>query len=91
MALYDQPITSYTDTTAHKRVITDVISVIDPSDAPTIMALGGLDGASGKFRFVNEKHTKMEWLEDTLAPLVQSDGLAGSIASTSSIVGSPLR
>lgn len=82
MALYDQPVTTYTDTTAHKRVITDVISIIDPSDSPLVNALGGLDGASGKFTFVNGKHTQMEWLEDTLAPLVQSDGLNGSIAST---------
>jgi hypothetical protein len=80
MAPFDQPVTSYSDTTPHKRMITDVISIIDPSDTPAIMALGGLDGASGKFRFVNEQHTKCEWLEDTLIPL--ADTLDGSITST---------
>jgi len=55
MATYDYPRYSYTSTTPYKRVITDVISLIDPSDAPFINAIGGLDGASSKFRFVNGK------------------------------------
>jgi len=72
MAVFDSPITTYSDTTTQKRVITDVISLIDPSDAPAIEALGGLDGARSKFRFVNEKETTVEWLEDTLLPLVDA-------------------
>lgn len=76
MAL-DSPLTTYSDTTPQKRVITDVISLIDPSDTVAIDALGGLDGAAGKFRFVNGKSTVVEWLEDTLAPL--TDTLNGSI------------
>lgn len=63
------PLSTYSDTTPHRRVITDVISLIDPSDAPMVDALGGLDGASGKFRFTNGKGKVMEWLEDTLLPL----------------------
>jgi len=82
MAVLDSPLTSYSDTTPQKRMITDVISLIDPFDAPLIEALGGLDGASGKFRFVNEKETVCEWLEDTLNPIDTADGLNGSIAST---------
>lgn len=78
--MFDSPITTYSDTTPQKRVITDVISLIDPSDAPAILALGGLDGASGKFRFVNEKSTKCEWLEDTLISL--SGTMAATAAST---------
>jgi len=74
------PITSYSDTTPHKRVITDIISLIDPSDAPMVDALGGLDGASQKFRFVNGQSTNVEWLEDTLISL--AGALNGSIAST---------
>ncbi len=80
MAAFDQPVTTYSDTTPQKRVITDVISLIDPSDAPAIDALGGLDGASGKFRFVNEQGTNPEWLEDTLGAL--TDTMAASTTST---------
>lgn len=69
MAPIDSPFSTYDDTTPQKRVITDVISLIDPSDAPMVEALGGLDGSEGKFRFVNGDSTKVEWLEDTLAPL----------------------
>jgi len=65
----DSPFTSYSDTTPHKRAITDAISLIDPSDIPAVELFGGLDGAMSKFRLVNWPHTKVEWLEDTLPPL----------------------
>ena len=39
MAPLDSPITSYSDTTPQKRVITDVIDLIDPTDAPGVEAL----------------------------------------------------
>ena len=81
MATYDYPRYSYTSTTPYKRVITDVISLIDPSDAPFINAIGGLDGASSKFRFVNGKSTLIEWLEDTLA-VVTTEIATNSITST---------
>src|SRR3990172_11019372 len=83
MAITSQ-LTTYSDTTPHKRVITDVISLIDPSDAPTILALGGLDGAAGKFRFVNWPSTTVEWLEDSLADL--TDALNGSITSNATTI-----
>lgn len=86
MATFASPVSSYSDTTPHKRVITDVISLIDPSDVPAIMLLGGLDGASGKFRFVNEPSTVVEWLEDALSPIDYSDGLDGTIASTDTTI-----
>ncbi len=82
--MFDSPATSYSDTTPHKRAITDVISLIDPADTPAIEALGGLDGAAGKFQFVNWPHTKVEWLEDTLSPL--SNDLDGSIATNTTAV-----
>lgn len=69
MAVVDSPFTSYSDTVPQKRVITDVISLIDPSDAPFIEKIGGLDSGAGKFRFANWPSTKVEWLEDTLAGL----------------------
>lgn len=84
MAGLNQPVSTYSDVTPQKRVITDVIAIIDPSDAPAINALGGLDGAAGKFRFVNGESTVVEWLEDTLAPL--SDTLSGSIASNATTI-----
>jgi hypothetical protein len=69
MAAADSPYTSYTDTAAQKKVITDVISLIDPSDAPLIERLGGLDGAAGKFRFSAWPGTNPTWLEDSLPAL----------------------
>jgi hypothetical protein len=84
MAYLTSPLTTYSDTTPQKRIVTDVISLIDPSDMPTIEALGGLDGASGKFRFVNGNGKVVEWLEDTLIGL--SGTLNGSITSTATTI-----
>lgn len=78
------PLTTYSDTTAHKRVITDLISILDPHDAPAVDRLGGLDGASSKFRFVNEKGKVVEWLEDTLLSLAGT--LSASITSTATTI-----
>lgn len=78
------PLTTYSDTTPHKRVITDVVSLIDPSDAPAVDRLGGLDGAGDKFRFVNGEGKVVEWLEDTLISL--SGTLNGSITSTATTI-----
>lgn len=72
MAQISSPITTYSDTTLQKRVITDVISIIDPKDTPLIANLGGLDGASGKFNFVNTPGVTVEWAEDTLYALADS-------------------
>ncbi len=83
MAVVDSPFSTYSDTTTHRRAITDVISLIDPTDTPAIVALGGLDGAAAKFRFVNWPSKTVEWLEDTHAPL--SDTLAESASITSTV------
>ena len=91
MAVVDSPWTSYSDTVPQKRVITDVISLIDPSDAPLIEKMGGLDGAASKFRFSAWPSTKCEWLEDTLAPLtdtlntatIASDATSATVADAS--------
>ena len=82
MTVFDQQKTTYSDTTPHRRVITDIISLIDPSDAPLIDALGGLDGASGKFRFTNGKGKLVEWLEDSLIPLTDVLACGATITST---------
>ena len=63
MSLPGTPITTYTDTTLQKRVITDVVTLMDPFDTQAIDALGGLDGATGKFRFLNWPGTNPEWAE----------------------------
>lgn len=82
MAVFDSPATTYSDTTPQKRVITDMISLIDPVDSPAIAALGGLDGAAGKFRFVNTPGVTVEWLQDTHAPLSDTLNEGATIAST---------
>jgi len=58
MAVSDQPKTTYSDTTAQKRVIADLIDIIDPRDTP-VVSYFGLDGDSGKFRLVNWPGTKL--------------------------------
>jgi len=78
MAVSDQPKTTYSDTTPQKRVIADLIDIIDPRDTP-VVSYFGLDGDPGKFRLMNFPGTKLEWLEDTLAGL--TDTLATSCAS----------
>lgn len=82
---YTDAWTSYSDTTVlPRRVITDVISMIDPTDAPGIERLGGLDGAAGKFNFLNFPSTKYEWLEDTLPAL--TDTLGATVASNATAI-----
>lgn len=68
MTVYDQPKSSYSDTGNAVRVISDIINLIDPVETPLIAALGGLDGARSKFK-VRANGTKIEWEEDTYAPL----------------------
>ena len=48
MAVNDQPKTTFTDTTAQARVISDVIQMVDPRDTPLLSRLG-LDGVRSKF------------------------------------------
>lgn len=80
MAVVDSPFTSYSDTVPQKRVITDVISMIDPTDAPYIEKIGGLDSGAGKFRLANWPSTKVEWLEDTM-PALTNTLMTATIAS----------
>lgn len=68
MAVIDQQKTTYSDTTPHVRVISDIINIIDPRDTPAIAALGGLDAARSKFK-VAQNGYKIEILEDELDPL----------------------
>lgn len=82
MAVYDQQVTTYSDTTPHKRVISDIIQLIDPVDTPLIDVLGGLDSARSKFQ-VGLNGYKVELLEDSYAPLsTESAGTTGMTNDT---------
>lgn len=76
MTVYAQPVHSYSDTTPHIRVISNIIQLIDPVDTPVLDVLGGLDRARDLFR-VKLNGTKIELLEDEYEPLE----LAGGVAS----------
>lgn len=93
MANFAPPVSTYSDVTPQKRVITDAISLIDPSDAPSIVQLGGLDGASSKFRFVDTPGKLVEWLEDTLTPLtgVLDAAVADTNGTTITIVAADIQ
>jgi len=85
MANVAPPYDTYTNSAENKRVITDYISLLDPSDAPFVEAIGGLDGAAGKMRFTNQG-TLVEWIEDTLAPLAGTFALTATANSVTSAV-----
>lgn len=80
MAIFDQPITTYTDTTNHRRVISDQIYLIDPRDTPLLAALGGLSGARGKFN-LRENGYKIEILEDEMPYLSGACNATTTIAT----------
>jgi hypothetical protein len=80
MANSPSPYSTYSDTTPHVRVITDAISLLDPSDAPFVEVIGGLDGAASKFQFRNQGKL-VEWLEDTLTPISGVFAAAATLAS----------
>ncbi len=82
MSVFDSPASTYSDTTPHKRVITDVISLIDPVDVPLITALGGTDGGASKFRLTNWPGKTVEWLQDDHLPLSSTFNAADTLTST---------
>ena len=84
MANEAPPYSTYVNTAENKRVITDYIALLDPSDAPFIEAIGGLDGAASKFRFTNQG-TMVEWIEDTLAPLTGVFALTATANSATNV------
>jgi len=84
MANVAPPYSTYVNTAENKRVITDYIALLDPSDAPFIEAIGGLDGAASKFRFTNQG-TLVEWIEDTLAPLTGVFALTATANSSTNV------
>ncbi len=85
MAVFDQPKTVYSDSTAQARAISDVISMIDPRDTPLIARLG-LDSAREKFKLSLDGY-KIELLEDELDPLddAVNDGAGWDNSSTTGL------
>lgn len=80
MAVIDQPVTTYSDTTPQVRVIGDAIYIIDPKDTPFIAAIGGFDSARSKFK-LNQNGTKIEILEDEYSPLASTCNHTTTIAT----------
>lgn len=85
MALFDQPKNTYSDTTNAKRIISDAIKLIDPMEVPLIVALGGFDAARDKFD-IRDNGTKIEWLEDTYAPLSDVAAQGTTITTNTTIL-----
>ena len=86
MAAFDQPVTTYSDTAAQIRVISDYIFNLDPMDTPVVAHLG-LSSARDKFRLNvmrNRGNTKVELLEDTYHPLTTTLN-NGTTVSTSTL------
>lgn len=69
MAVLDFPRSTYSDTSVQQRAITDVVSLVRPTDTPLIAYLGGLNGKPGAGWRIQESNTKVEWLERDLVSL----------------------
>jgi hypothetical protein len=80
MAVYDPPISSYSDTNIQIRVIGNVIQLIDPVDTPLLAAVGGLDAARVKFQ-VGQNGKKIEILEDEYEPVASTLNNGGSVTT----------
>ena len=80
----DQPVTTYSDTAAQQRVISDWIFNIDPMDTPVIARLGM--NAKEKFKLIaasrEANNTKIELLEDTYEPLTTTANNNTTISTT---------
>ena len=77
--------TPYTDTNLHRRVVNEMISIMEWSSAPLIPLLG-LENEK-RFRFTDwppGNSKKVEWLEDTLAP--RQDAIDGAIDASQTTV-----
>lgn len=73
----DQPKTTYSDTLPQKRAVTDMIDIIDPRDVP-VVSYFGLNGSPGDHQIVNWPETKVEWIEDQLAPIDSTFNTGGN-------------
>ena len=60
---------SYSDTTAQKRSVSDLIFMLDWTKAPLLNIFGFTEANQKKIKAVNWPSTKLEWLEDSMAPV----------------------
>ena len=78
----DQQVTTYSDTAAHVRVISDAILLANPMDTPVI-ARFGLNSANQKFKIdMSAKSYKVELLEDAYEPLSSTANHGTTITTT---------
>lgn len=85
MALFDQPKSTYSDTSNQVRVIADVIKLIDPVATPLIAALGGFNSARRKLD-IRDDGTKVEWLEDQYAALSDTAAQGTTITTNTTVL-----
>lgn len=78
--ILDLPMTTYSDSNTHKRIIGETINIIDPMDTPVIARLG-LDSARSKFR-LSLNGMKIEIIEDEYMPLSHAANQGTTITST---------
>ena len=81
MAVSDAPITTWSDTTAHKIPTSDLVALIDPTDTPFVSYFG-LEGDAQKFRIRDWPSYKAVWLEDDLAAMLTTLGASIDSATT---------
>jgi len=84
MAVYDQPKTTYSDTSNQIRAIGNSIYMIDPRDTPLLAALGGLDGARNKFK-IKEDGKKIEILEDAFSAVETTLNYGTTLATNTTV------
>jgi hypothetical protein len=85
MSVYDQIVTSFSDTTPHIRCVSDVISMLTPRDTPMLARLG-IDSAHEKFKIKPFDGTKIELLEDDLPPLSDTAAQGTTITTTATVI-----
>lgn len=74
-------VNSYINTVPDRRMVTDRILMIEPSDIVTYLALGS---DVNKFNFTNRDGKAYEWLEDTFTPTTDTitSGLSSGTTTT---------
>ena len=73
---------SYTDTTADKRSVSDLIFLMDWTKAPLLNIFGMTEKNSRKFKIVNWPSTKVELIEDSMSPYADVMNDSGGISNS---------
>lgn len=67
---------SYSDSTTWERAVSNVVNMIDWQEAPLLRLLG-LSNQQSKFKLMGFPGTKIEWIEDIMAP--QASALSAGV------------